>query len=122
VPEKEPKTGLERSLENLWSGRKIMKKAHAGRGQKTKWEIPDYAYLHSNFLPDQPDGPSVPEWTRPCAHGPPMDGAQFPGDGGDRVFERNLPEWRTWGVWYSLAVQYEYMPWAVRFIGGPLPV
>jgi hypothetical protein len=27
-------------LANLWSGKKITKKAHAGRGQEPKWEIP----------------------------------------------------------------------------------
>src|ERR1035438_3504253 len=25
---------------NLWKGKRITKKAHAGRGQETKWEIP----------------------------------------------------------------------------------
>jgi hypothetical protein len=32
--------GLEKGLENLWSRKKITKKAHAGRRQETKWEIP----------------------------------------------------------------------------------
>jgi hypothetical protein len=31
--------GLEKDLANLWSRKKITKKAHAGRGQETKWEI-----------------------------------------------------------------------------------
>jgi hypothetical protein len=31
--------GLEKWLANLLSGRKITKKAHANRGQETKWEI-----------------------------------------------------------------------------------
>jgi hypothetical protein len=31
--------GLEKGLANLWSGRKITKKARAVRGQETKWEI-----------------------------------------------------------------------------------
>jgi hypothetical protein len=40
--EKCPKfrTVLEKRLANLWSRKKIMKKAHAGRGQEPKWEIP----------------------------------------------------------------------------------
>jgi hypothetical protein len=33
---------LENGLANLWSRKKIRKEAHAGRGQETKWEIPDY--------------------------------------------------------------------------------
>jgi hypothetical protein len=33
--------GLEKDLANLWSGKKITKKARAGRGQETIWEIPD---------------------------------------------------------------------------------
>jgi hypothetical protein len=28
-------------LVNLWSRKKINKKAHAGRGQEIKWKIPD---------------------------------------------------------------------------------
>jgi hypothetical protein len=32
--------GLQKWLANLWSGKKITKKVHAGRGQETKWEIP----------------------------------------------------------------------------------
>jgi hypothetical protein len=32
--------GPEKGLVNLWSRKKIAKKAHAGRGQETKWEIP----------------------------------------------------------------------------------
>jgi hypothetical protein len=32
--------GLEKDLANLWSRKRIMKKAHAGRGQETIWEIP----------------------------------------------------------------------------------
>jgi hypothetical protein len=31
--------GLEKGLANLWSRKKITKKAHAGRGQETKWEM-----------------------------------------------------------------------------------
>jgi hypothetical protein len=27
-------------LANIWSGKKIFRSAHAGRGQETKWEIP----------------------------------------------------------------------------------
>jgi hypothetical protein len=30
--------GLEKRLANLWSRKKITKKAHAGGGQDTKWE------------------------------------------------------------------------------------
>jgi hypothetical protein len=33
--------GLEKGLANLWSRKRIAKKAYAGRGQETKWEIPD---------------------------------------------------------------------------------
>src|SRR5208282_4850646 len=33
--------GLEKDLANLWSRKKITKKAHAGRGLETIWEIPD---------------------------------------------------------------------------------
>jgi hypothetical protein len=33
--------GLEKWLASLWTRKKIRKKAHAGRGQETKWEIPD---------------------------------------------------------------------------------
>ncbi|MGO8926831.1 MAG: hypothetical protein ACLQU3_08075 [Limisphaerales bacterium] len=33
--------GLETWLANLWSRKKIKKKAHAGRGQETKWEMSD---------------------------------------------------------------------------------
>jgi hypothetical protein len=29
-----------KGLANMWGGKKITKKAHAGRGQETKWEIP----------------------------------------------------------------------------------
>src|SRR5208282_5709160 len=38
------KTGyrLEKDLANLWSRKKITKKAHAGRGLETIWEIPVY--------------------------------------------------------------------------------
>jgi hypothetical protein len=32
--------GLENRLATLWSRKKITKKAHAGRGQETIWEIP----------------------------------------------------------------------------------
>jgi hypothetical protein len=32
--------GLETGLANLWNRKKITKKAHAGRGQEIKWEIP----------------------------------------------------------------------------------
>jgi hypothetical protein len=43
VPEK-TEGGLEKRLKerlvNLWSRKKITKKAHAGRGPETKWEIP----------------------------------------------------------------------------------
>ena len=38
LPEK-TEGGLEKGLANLWSRKKITKKAHAGRGQETKWEI-----------------------------------------------------------------------------------
>jgi hypothetical protein len=31
----------EEGLATLWRGKRITKKAHAGRGQETKWEIPD---------------------------------------------------------------------------------
>jgi len=31
--------GLEKDLANLWSGKKITKKAHAGRGLETIWEM-----------------------------------------------------------------------------------
>jgi hypothetical protein len=31
--------GLEKGLANLWSRKRITKKAHAGRGQETKWEM-----------------------------------------------------------------------------------
>ena len=31
--------GLEKELANLWSGRKITKKARMGRGHESKWEI-----------------------------------------------------------------------------------
>jgi hypothetical protein len=31
--------GLQKGLANLWRGKKITKKAHAGRGQDTKWEM-----------------------------------------------------------------------------------
>jgi hypothetical protein len=32
--------GLEEGLANLWSRKRITKKAYAGRGQETQWEIP----------------------------------------------------------------------------------
>jgi len=32
--------GLEKGLAFLWSRKKITKKAHAGRGPETQWEIP----------------------------------------------------------------------------------
>ena len=32
--------GLEKGLATLWRGKRITKKAYAGRGQTTKWEIP----------------------------------------------------------------------------------
>jgi len=32
--------GLEKGLANLWSRKSITKKACAGRGQETKWDIP----------------------------------------------------------------------------------
>jgi hypothetical protein len=41
--EGEPKKGLA----NLWRGKKITKKAHAGRGQTTKWEIPGKSGFHT---------------------------------------------------------------------------
>jgi hypothetical protein len=31
--------GPKKGLANLWSGKKIRKKAHAGRGPETKWEM-----------------------------------------------------------------------------------
>jgi hypothetical protein len=31
--------GQEKGLANLWSRKRITKKAHAGRGQEAKWEI-----------------------------------------------------------------------------------
>jgi hypothetical protein len=31
-----------KTLANQWNRKKITKKAHAGRGQETKWEIPFY--------------------------------------------------------------------------------
>jgi len=31
--------GLEKGLANLWSRKKITKKAHAGRGHEIKWEM-----------------------------------------------------------------------------------
>jgi hypothetical protein len=36
------KTGgeLKKRLADPWSGKRITKKAHVGRGQETKWEIP----------------------------------------------------------------------------------
>jgi hypothetical protein len=34
-----PRGGLENGLAKLWRRKKITKKAHAGRGQETKWEI-----------------------------------------------------------------------------------
>jgi len=40
LPEKN-RERTEKGLANLWSRRKITKQAHAGRGQETKWEIPD---------------------------------------------------------------------------------
>jgi hypothetical protein len=33
--------GLRTWLANLWSRKKIKKKAHAGRGQETEWEMSD---------------------------------------------------------------------------------
>jgi hypothetical protein len=33
------KGGLENGLVNLWMRKRIMKKAHAGRGQESKWGI-----------------------------------------------------------------------------------
>jgi hypothetical protein len=36
---KKTEGGLEKGLANLWSRKRIMKKAHAGRGQETKWEM-----------------------------------------------------------------------------------
>ena len=41
--------GLEKGLVNLWSRQKIMKKAHAGRGQDTKWEIPNKATVKYEY-------------------------------------------------------------------------
>ena len=38
VPEK-TEGGLETGLANLWSRKRITKKAYAGRGQETKWEM-----------------------------------------------------------------------------------
>jgi hypothetical protein len=32
--------GLEKRIANLWRRKKITKKARAGRGQESKWEIP----------------------------------------------------------------------------------
>jgi hypothetical protein len=40
VPEKTG-DGLGKRLANLWRGKRIAKKAHAGRGQEIKWEISD---------------------------------------------------------------------------------
>jgi hypothetical protein len=34
-------------LANLWGRKKSTKKAHAGRGPETKWEIPDHIVLIS---------------------------------------------------------------------------
>jgi len=33
--------GWKKKLANLWRGKRIRKKAHAGRGQETKWELSD---------------------------------------------------------------------------------
>ena len=35
-------TNWKKTLANQWNRKKITKKAHAGRGQETKWEIPFY--------------------------------------------------------------------------------
>jgi hypothetical protein len=39
--------GLEKGLANMWSGKRITKRAHAGRWQETKWEIPEGMYCQS---------------------------------------------------------------------------
>jgi hypothetical protein len=39
--QRKTENGLEKGLANLRSRKKITKKAHAGRGQEIKWEIPD---------------------------------------------------------------------------------
>jgi hypothetical protein len=35
-----PWADWKKNLQGLWSRKKITKKAHAGRGQETQWEIP----------------------------------------------------------------------------------
>jgi hypothetical protein len=37
--------GLEYRLANPWSRKKVTKKAHAGRGQETKWEISNHELI-----------------------------------------------------------------------------
>jgi hypothetical protein len=45
--------GLEKGLANLWRGKRITKKAHAGHGQETKWEIPDKDFMKTIPIPIQ---------------------------------------------------------------------
>ena len=47
VFQRKAEDGLEKRLANLWRGKNITKKAHAGRGQESKWEMSMKAVLTS---------------------------------------------------------------------------
>jgi hypothetical protein len=46
-----PRGGLEKGFANLLQGKKITKKAHAGRGHETKWEIPIKTFPNNSIQP-----------------------------------------------------------------------
>jgi hypothetical protein len=50
--------GSENGLVNPWSGNRITKKAYAGRGPETKWEIPDNM-KYMEILDPQPFTPML---------------------------------------------------------------